>query len=81
VVFASSDLKPIAVLVVMLLFPRPTVIVAMVASSELVKLPVIIIVPTTSSLAFGLLVPIPTLVPLSNIELVVNVVAALNFAT
>ena len=62
-------------------FPRPTVIVDILASSELVKLPVIITLPLTSNLAFGLFVPIPTLVPLSNIELVVNVVAALNFAT
>jgi len=69
------------VFVAILPTPLPTVIPYIFASSELVKLPVIIIVPTTSSLAFGLLVPIPTLVPLSNIELVVNVVAALNFAT
>jgi hypothetical protein len=61
--------------------PLPTVIVDIFASSELVKLPVIITVPRTSSFAFGLFVPIPTLVPLSNNELVVNVVAALNFAT
>ena len=40
-----------------------------------------IVFPFMSNLAFGVLVPIPTLVPLSNIELVVNVVALLNFAT
>ena len=45
------------------------------------KLPVIIVSPYTSSFAFGDEVPMPTFVALSNIELVVNVVAALNFAT
>ena len=45
------------------------------------KLPVIIVSPYTSSFAFGFAFPMPTFVALSNIELVVNVVAALNFAT
>ena len=45
------------------------------------KLPVIIVLPYTSSFAFGVLVPMPTFVALSNIELVVSVVAPVNFAT
>ena len=45
------------------------------------KLPVIIVLPFTSNTAFGVAFPIPTLVALSNIELVVNVVAPVNLAT
>jgi len=78
---ALKALFPIAVLAFTLPFPLPTVIPYIFASSELVKLPVIITLPFISNLAFGLIVPIPTLVPLSNNELVVNVVALLNFAT
>ena len=45
------------------------------------KEPVMIVLPLTSSFAFGVLVPMPTFVALSNIELVVSVVAPVNFAT
>ena len=45
-----------------------------------IKEPVIIAFPFTSSFEFGVLVPIPTFVPLSYINPVVSVVGSLNFA-
>ncbi len=57
--------------------PNNELVIYVVTTNE----PVIITLPFTSKVEFGVFVPIPTLLPLSNNEPVVNVVALLNFVT
>ena len=88
-----NALTPTAVLLVTLASPFPTLIPLIVESDVIVideapviveltaRLPVILTFPFTSNVSLGVVLLIPTLLPLSNNEPVVNVVAPLNFVT